>query len=133
MIFALAATLALAAQHGGFATDRETLSSYMRQSCQFQQARDQGGEPADYAAFCSCLDAELAGQSGDTMYRVMALGSQGAIGEDALVDDPAAALAEAQRLVDTAPEEERAALPLLLQSSLGTCMPAMPEQAVSAE
>jgi hypothetical protein len=105
----------------------------MRQSCQFQQARDQGGDPADYAAFCTCLDAELARESGDTMYRVMALGSQGAIGEDALVEDPDAALAEAQRLVATAPEEERAALPLLLQSSLGTCLPSMPEQDVPVE
>lgn len=133
MIFALAAMLALSAQDGGFATDRETLSSYMRQSCQFQQARDQGGDPADYAAFCSCLDAELASQSGDTMYRVMALGSQGAIGADAMVDDAEAALAEAQRLVATAPEEERAALPLLLQSSLGLCLPSMPEQDVPTE
>jgi hypothetical protein len=126
MISALALTLAMMAQDGGFPTDRETLSQYMVQSCIVQQVANQGGAPADYVASCSCLDEEIGSNTSDLVYRAIALGSQGAIGEDAQVEDSAAALSEAERLIATAPEAERLALPGILQSGLMACMADMP-------
>lgn len=126
-----AAWLALLVQDGGFTEDREVLSQYMVQSCLHQQTTQQGGEPVEYIPFCTCLDEHLGTNAGPAIYRAMALGSQGAIGEYAQVDDPAGALAEAQRIMSTASPEETAAMQATLQGGLSICLPEMPMQSTT--
>ncbi|WP_421792528.1 hypothetical protein [Hyphobacterium sp.] len=131
MVNIIAALLAFTAQDGGFTDDPEILSQYMVQSCLHQQVTQQGGEPVDYIPFCTCLDDHLGTSSSAPVYRAMALGSQGAIGEYAQVDDPAGALAEAQRIMGTVEQEEMAAVQANLQSGLSMCLARMPGQSAA--
>lgn len=133
MLLALSAAFAMFAQEADFPTDRETLGDYMTEACRFQQARDQGGEASDYMAFCGCLEEEIGRRTGDDAYRAIALGSQGANGEDAFVDNPEAALAEARRIVSTLPVEEAQGIASVLQISLMACMSEAPAQTSQAQ
>lgn len=131
MFTLVAALLALSVQDGGFTEDPDALSDYMMQSCLYQQSTQQGGEQEAYIPFCTCLDQELAANTSSTVYRALALGSQGAIGENAEVDDPAGALAEAERLMTTVNPEEAGAVQATLQGGLFACLSEMPDQAAT--
>ncbi|WP_291844851.1 hypothetical protein [Maricaulis sp.] len=106
-----------------FPDDPEQFSAWMQQSCQVQQMRRSGGEASDHDAFCSCLDGALSAGLSPAAYRVIALGSQGAIQDEAMVDDWEAARDAAASEVATLDPEEQSAIQPALQSGLGTCLP----------
>jgi hypothetical protein len=120
--------LVLALDGHGFTDDPYTLSDYMQHSCREQQAVRQGGEPASYDEFCSCLDAGLSDRASEDAYRAYALGSQGALQERSMLDDWEGAWAESQEIFATLTEEQRAAAGGHIQAALMDCLPEMPAQ-----
>lgn len=125
MLTALAALLVFSAQDSAFTHDREVLSGYMIQACLVQQENRNGGSAAENLPFCTCLDAELAAMTSDEVYRIFALGSQGAIGENAQID-AAAAQAESQQIFLEMTPEDQAGIQPLLQSAVGACFAEAP-------
>ena len=105
-----------------FPDDPEQYSAWMQQSCRIQQIRRSGGETDDHAAFCACMDDSLRAGYSPAASRAIALGSQGAIQDEAMVDDweaaRDAALAEAAAL----PQDEQAQLQPVLQGALSSCL-----------
>ncbi|QNL19301.1 hypothetical protein HXX25_08235 [Hyphobacterium sp. CCMP332] len=120
MLTVLAAALSLTAQTAEFTHDPDLLSQYMVQACQVQQVGRNGATEAENLPFCTCLDGELASNASDELYRIFALGSQGAIGEDAQID-AAMAQAESQRIFLEMPAEEQAGVQPVLQSAVLAC------------
>ncbi|WP_203294844.1 hypothetical protein [Maricaulis parjimensis] len=102
--------------------DPEQYSAWMQQSCQIQQVSRSGGEPDDHVPFCGCLDSRLRDSISLEAYRVFALGSQGAIQDQAMVDDWEAARDAATTEAAALPEAERAELQPALQGALGACL-----------
>ncbi len=121
MIFSLIASLAgLAATE--FPDDPEQFSAWMQQSCQVQQMRRSGGTPSDHDAFCSCLDGALSAGLSPAAYRVIALGSQGAIQDEGMIDDWEAARDAAATEVTALDPEEQSAIQPALQTGLSMCL-----------
>ncbi|WP_394694029.1 hypothetical protein [Hyphobacterium sp.] len=120
MLTLLAAALTLTAQADEFTHDPDVLSTYMVQACQVQQVGRNGATAEENLPFCTCLDTELANNASDDLYRIFALGSQGAIGADAQID-AAMAQAESQRIFLEMPAEEQATVQPILQSAVFAC------------
>lgn len=125
MLTALAALLVLSAQDTAFTHDREILSGYMVQACLVQQQGRNGAGEDENLPFCTCLDAELARTADGALYRIFALGSQGAIGEEAQID-AAAAQAESQQIFLEMSPEDQAGVQPVLQSAVGACFAEAP-------
>ncbi|MBI1235823.1 MAG: hypothetical protein GC188_03970 [Alphaproteobacteria bacterium] len=125
MLTLLAAALSLTVQTSEFTRDREVLSDYMVQACLVQQQGRNGATAEENLPFCTCLDAELAATATDELYRIFALGSQGAIGENAQID-AAAAQAESQQIFLEMTPEDQAGVQPVLQSAVGTCFAEAP-------
>tara|TARA_R110002073_G_scaffold29006_14_gene91620 strand:+ start:6030 stop:6452 length:423 start_codon:yes stop_codon:yes gene_type:complete len=109
-----------------YATDSESLTGYMAQSCRIQQAANQGGTSVEYTEFCGCLAGEIRDGTGDELFRAMALGSQGALQDEALIDDWDAAREESEAIFATLEPEEQLSAGTVIQSGLLTCLPLMP-------
>lgn len=123
----IASLLALAAiQTSALSTDTETLNGYMAQSCRIQQAANQGGSSVEYSEFCACLANEIEENTGDDLFRAMALGSQGALQDNALVEDWNAAREESEAIFGTLEPEEQVSAGVVIQAGLGVCLPLMP-------
>lgn len=123
----IASLLALAAiQTSALPTDTETLNGYMAQSCRIQQAANQGGTSVEYTEFCSCLADEIAENTGEDLFRAMALGSQGRLEDAALVEDWEAAREESETIFGTLEPEEQVSAGVVIQAGLTTCLPLMP-------
>lgn len=120
MLTVLAAALSLTAQTAEFTHDPDLLSQYMVQACQVQQVDRNGATEEENLPFCTCLDGELASNTSAGLYRIFALGSQGAIGEDAQID-AAMAQAESQRIFLEMPAGEQASVQPVLQSAVLAC------------
>ncbi|WP_339334421.1 hypothetical protein [uncultured Maricaulis sp.] len=116
----IASVLAVASTE--FSDDPEQHSVWMQQACRIQQVGYGGGEPDDYTAFCVCFDDSLREQTSAPVYRAFALGSQGAIREQGMIEDWEAAR-------DTAASEAGAMDPAIqaqftsyLQTALTGCV-----------
>lgn len=121
MLTLLAAALSLTAQTSEFTHDREVLSGYMVQACLVQQQNRNGSSADEDLPFCTCLDAELASNTTPELYRIFALGSQGAIGENAQIDAAAAQEESQQIFLEMTPEDQAGVQPVL-QSAVVSCM-----------
>ncbi|WP_323762147.1 hypothetical protein [Maricaulis sp.] len=122
MLVALIASLAgFAATE--FADDPDQYSVWMQQSCRIQQVGRSGGVPEDHTAFCTCLDREIRAGASGPVYRVFALGSQGAIQDQAMVDDWAAARDTAATEAAMLSPDDQAQIQPVLQSALAACLP----------
>lgn len=102
--------------------DPEVLNDYMAHACRVQQANNQGGEEAEYTEFCNCLSADMAENSSDALYRSMALGSQGALQDQAMVEDWEAAREESERVFGELEPEEQLSAANVIQNGLYACM-----------
>lgn len=118
-------------QTQGFAEDAETLGGYMAHACTLQQADNQGGEAADYEAFCACLSDDMAANSSPELFRALALGSQGALGERSMLEDGEGARAESERVFGTLEPEEQLSSAGVIQNGLLACLPLAPVQTTS--
>jgi len=125
MLTLLAAALSLTVQTSEFTHDSEALSQYMVQACQVQQVSRNGATEEENLPFCTCLDREIANNTTDEIYRIFAIGSQGAIGEYARID-AAMAQAESQRIFAELPADVQATAQPILQSAVGNCMAEAP-------
>ncbi len=121
MIISLIASLASVAA-ADFPDDPAQYSVWMQQSCRIQQVGRSGGEPADHTGFCVCLDSQVREASSPATYRAFALGSQGALREQAMIEDWEAARDTAMREAAALPTSEQTQLTAILQSALGACM-----------
>lgn len=122
-----ALALALSAvQATPLAADTGTLTGYMAHSCRLQQAANQGGTSVDYTEFCACLAGEVAQNTGDDLFRAMALGSQGALREDALIEDWEAAREDSEAIFGMLEPEEQLSAGIVIQDGLTACLPLMP-------
>ncbi|MEN0652802.1 MULTISPECIES: hypothetical protein [Hyphobacterium] len=125
----LASLIAAAVLQGiPLSEDPEVLHGYMAHACRVQQASNQGGMPEDYAGFCDCLSADLAENSSEALYRSMALGSQGALQDNAMVDDWEAAREESERVFGGLEPEEQLSAANVIQNGLMACIALAPAQ-----
>jgi len=105
-----------------FADDVEQYSVWMQQACRVQQVGRSGGEPVDYTELCTCFDSNLRAASTDEVYRVFALGSQGVVREQGLIEDWEAARDTAAAEAAAMAPEVQARFTTILQSSLMACI-----------
>lgn len=113
---------ALLLQTAEFTNHPETLAAYTAHACRVQQASNQGGEEADYAQFCDCLSANMAENSSEALFRALALGSQGALQDNAMVEDANAAREESERIFGELEPEEQLSSANVIQDGLYACM-----------
>lgn len=115
--------LALASLAPPTISDEAALYSvWMQQACRIQQVGHSGGEPADHVEFCACFDGTLQFVSNAATYRVLALGSQGALQEQSLIEDWEAARDTAVTEAAAMSLEDQAEFVPLLQNALMSCM-----------
>lgn len=126
MIAAVMGLALLITPEAGFPDDTETLSSWMQHGCRIQQMNRQGGEEAAYGEFCGCFDAAVAERTSPAAYRLYALGTQGAIGEQSIAPDWEAARDEVQARFPELPADEQARAGLILQQALSACISLAP-------
>lgn len=119
---------AIALQSSPLTDDPEVLQGYMAHACRVQQAANQGGEAADYTEFCDCLSAEMKANSSEALYRSMALGSQGALQDNAMIEDWDAAREESERVFGTLEPEEQLSTGTVIQDGLMACVSLAPAQ-----
>lgn len=119
---------ALLVQTTPMTEDPAVLQDYMAHACRVQQAGNQGGAPEDYAGFCDCLSADLAENSSTALFRSMALGSQGALQDAAIVDDWEAAREESENVFGALEPEEQLSAGGLIQDGLLACLSLAPVQ-----
>ena len=105
-----------------FPDDPEQYSVWMQQACRIQQVGHSGGEPVDHTEFCACFDTALREAASPAIYRVFALGSQGAVREQGMIEDWEAARDTAAVEAATLPPTDQAQFTSLLQGGLGRCM-----------
>lgn len=118
-------------QTNGFADDAATLDRYMAHACAIQQATHQGGEADDYSAFCACVSDEMATNSSEALFRAFALGSQGALGEQSIIDDWDGARIESERIFGELEPEEQLSSAAVIQDGLFACLPLAPAQSAT--
>lgn len=106
-----------------FPDDPDQYSVWMQQSCRIQQVGHAGGVPDNHTAFCACFDRAIRAEASAPVYRIFALGAQGSIQDQAMVDDWAAARDAAATEAAALPPEERARFQPVLQAALGACLP----------
>lgn len=97
-------------------------SVWMQQACRIQQVSQSGGEPVDHVEFCDCFDGTLQFVSNAATYRVFALGSQGALQEQSLIEDWETARDTAAAEAAAMSPEDQAEFVPLLQGALMSCM-----------
>jgi|UPI000585507D hypothetical protein len=102
--------------------DPEVLHDYMAHACRVQQAVNQGGEEAEYTEFCACLSADMAENSSEALFRAMALGSQGTLQDQAMIEDADAAREESERVFGELEPEEQLSAANVIQNGLYACM-----------
>ena len=102
--------------------ETELYSVWIQQACRIQQVGYSGGEPADHMEFCDCFDGTLQFVSNAATYRVLALGSQGALQEQSLIEDWENARDTAAAEAAAMSQEDQAEFVPLMQSALMTCM-----------
>ena len=112
----------------GFSEDPAQVSIWMQQACRIQQVNGPGGTEASYTEFCACLDGEIAEHTSAAGYRSFALGAQGRIGDQALVEDPVAATAESERVFQTLDTDEQTGAMMVIQNGLDVCFSLLPPQ-----
>ena len=107
--------------------DTAQYSEWMQHACRIQQVGyNGGGEPADYAGFCTCLDGHLQETSSTEVYRVFALGSQGALQDQSMIEDWEGARDTAAAEAGAMPPEVQGQFAALLQGALGHCFALSP-------
>ncbi|SDM22992.1 hypothetical protein SAMN04488568_10736 [Maricaulis salignorans] len=106
----------------GFSEDPAQASIWLQQACRIQQVGYSGGVPVDHTEFCTCFDRNLREASTDDVYRVFALGSQGAVREQGLIEDWESARDTAAAEAGAMAPEVQASFTTILQSSLMACM-----------
>ena len=122
MIASLIASV-LAVSSTEFSNDPEQHSVWMQQACRIQQVGHAGGVPDNHTAFCACSARAIRAEASAPVYRISALGAQGSIQDQAMVDDWAAARDAAATEAAALPPEERARFQPVLQAALGACLP----------
>lgn len=121
MILTVLATFLVASEPATFSEDPADHSAWMQHACRIQQVDRSGGVPEDHDAFCSCLDDYLQENATPQVYRLFALGSQGAIQDRSMLPDWEAARDVSAAEAGALPAEEQAGLMGLLQGGLGAC------------
>ncbi|MEP3072896.1 hypothetical protein [Maricaulis sp.] len=121
MILTGLAALLVTSEPVTFSEDPADHSAWMQHACRIQQVDRSGGVPEDHDAFCSCLDAYLQENATPQVYRLFALGSQGAIQDRSMLPDWEAARDISAAEAGALPAEEQAGLMGLLQGGLGAC------------
>ena len=122
MVLTTLAALVVASEPATFSDDPADHSAWMQHACRIQQVDRSGGAPEDYDAFCSCLDDYLHGNATPQVYRLFALGSQGAIQDRSVLQDWEAARDTSAAEAAALPAGEQAGLMGLLQGGLGACL-----------
>ena len=119
-----AAALFLVQDGAALPTDRDTLSEYFQHACRIQQVDQNGGttQPDDHAGFCNCFEIEAAADASDDMFRIYALGSQGALQERSMIPEWEAARDETIRMYEALPPEEQTRLQSNMQDALYACL-----------
>tara|TARA_R110000868_G_scaffold76499_2_gene219889 strand:- start:33965 stop:34351 length:387 start_codon:yes stop_codon:yes gene_type:complete len=106
----------------GFSDDPQQYSTWLQHGCRLQQVGHSGGVPADHTEFCACFDANVSGTVGEETYRVFALGMQGALREQSLIEDWEDARDAAAAQAATMSPEAQAGFGQILQNSLLSCL-----------
>lgn len=117
---------AIALQSTPFTEDPAVLDEYMKHACRVQQANNQGGEEAEYTEFCDCLSADMAENSSEALFRAMALGSQGTLQDQAMVEDWDAAREESERVFGELEPEEQLSAANVIQNGVMSCLSLAP-------
>ena len=105
-----------------FPDDPDQYSQWMQQACRIQQVGHSGGEPDDHTGFCTCFDASLRDAASPAIYRIFALGSQGAVREQGMIEDWEMARDTAAAEASAMPPSDQAQFTSILQAGLTTCM-----------
>ena len=127
MIASLIAGLALTVTATDFPGNPDQYSEWMQHACQVQQVGyNGGGVPADYVEFCSCLDGHLQETSSEPVYRVFALGSQGSLQDQSMIEDWEGARDTAAAEAGAMAPEVQGQFASLLQGALGHCFALSP-------
>lgn len=123
--FALMATALLlqSPTPAAFSEDPQQYSGWLQQACRIQQVGHSGGETVDHTEFCACFDSNVRDATTDEIYRVFALGSQGAVREQGLIEDWQAARDTAAAEAGVMTPEVQASFTNILQNSLMACLP----------
>ena len=122
MMFAsLIVSLAALAQPA-FSDDPALYSDWLQHGCRIQQVGHSGGEPVDHTEFCACFAAEVSETAGAEIYRMFALGIQGALREQSLIEDWELARDTAAAEAGAMSLETQAGYPQILQNSLLACV-----------
>jgi len=121
MILTALAALLVTSEPVTFSEDPADHSAWMQHACRIQQVDRSGGVPEDHDAFCACLDGYLHDNATPQVYRLFALGSQGAIQDRSMLPDWEAARDISAAEAGALPAEEQAGLMGLLQGGLGAC------------
>lgn len=124
----LATLLFLQPATTGFSEDPAQVSTWMQQACRIQQVNGQGGGEASYTDFCACLDGEIADHTSTAGYRAFALGAQGRIDDQALVEDWEAAAAESSRIFESLDAAEQTGAMMVIQDGFDVCFSLVPSQ-----
>lgn len=123
MIASLIAGFALSVAASDFPGDPDQYSEWMQHACRIQQVGyNGGGEPDDYDAFCTCLDGALQDTASEPVYRAFALGSQGALQDQSMIEDWEGARDTAAAEAGAMSPEVQGQFASLLQGALGQCM-----------
>ncbi|WP_417477605.1 hypothetical protein [Maricaulis sp.] len=105
-----------------FADDPAQYSDWLQHGCRIQQVGHSGGEPVDHTAFCACFDARVSEAGGGGIYRAFALGMQGALREQSLIEDWEAARDTAAAEAGAMSLETQTGFSQILQNSLLACV-----------
>ncbi|WP_339743114.1 hypothetical protein [uncultured Maricaulis sp.] len=106
-----------------FSEDPQQYSVWLQQACRIQQVGHSGGEPVDHTEFCTCFDSHVRDTTSDKIYRVFALGSQGAAREQGLIEDWQAARDTAAAEAGAMTPEVQTSFTTILQNALMACLP----------
>lgn len=121
MILTALAALVVTSGPATFSDDPADHSAWMQHACRIQQVDRSGGVPEDHDAFCSCFDGYLQENASPQVYRLFALGSQGAIQDRSMLPDWEEARDTSAAEAAALPAEDQAGFMGLLQGGLGAC------------
>lgn len=118
--FVIAALAGLA--QPDFPDNRDQYSIWLQHGCRLQQVGYSGGEPADHIEFCTCFDTNVSETADSETYRVLALGMQGALREQSLIEDWEGARDTAVTVAGAMSPAAQAGFGPILQNSLMACL-----------
>ncbi|WP_417483236.1 hypothetical protein [Maricaulis sp.] len=116
------ASLLLALAQPVFVDDPQQYSTWLQHGCRLQQVGHSGGVPADHTEFCACFDNSVSETADAATYRVFALGMQGALREQSLIEDWEGARDTAAAEAAAMPPASQAGFTQILQNSLMACL-----------